>query len=267
VAPSRGACIDHPNDSDVDALVKLLDRSTPTNQLSPRTLREMVPDTDPGDGPCRICDATYTYNGITRHLRRCVAEQAGDDAPSWIHLRFKSFTTASKPHWLHLLANPEAPLRRLDDHLREVWYFGTTVSTRLAISTETHSRRPNPEDPSDEAVDEMTEPMSEILEPNPEFNYFYAPQRSRLMLLGKVYSEGLPPPKTFRKTSPEADVHTLARNESIHTSCDNCEAPDANYRCFDCFVPRWICQNCRTDHPDDHRLYEHKNTPLMRILG
>ena len=110
----------------------------------PARHKAMFPDTDPSDGTCRICDGTYTYNGICRHLRRCAADQEDPDAAGpWIYLRYKSYAPSSKPCWLHLLANPEAPLSRLDDHIRDAWYLSNECTTRLIISNQTYARGPS----------------------------------------------------------------------------------------------------------------------------
>ena len=108
--------------------------------------------------------------------------------------------------------------------------------------------------------------MKGILEPTPEFKQFYEAGGGRLMLIGKVY-EPLPPPAPLRRAAPDADVYTLGRNEPIALECGACRASDAAYRCRDCLMRRFVCEDCCDDHPEDHRLIEVKNTPLMTTVA
>ena len=79
-------------------------------------------------GKCAICGKSYSKSGISRHLNSCLEKEraAASSAPSRDGLKMKSFHLAIEgrdypDYWLHLEMTSNAPLRVLDQFLRDTW--------------------------------------------------------------------------------------------------------------------------------------------------
>ena len=79
-------------------------------------------------GKCAICGKSYSKSGISRHLNSCLEKEraAASSAPSRDGLKMKSFHLAIEgrdypDYWLHLEMTSDAPLRVLDQFLRDTW--------------------------------------------------------------------------------------------------------------------------------------------------
>ena len=80
-------------------------------------------------GKCAICGKSYSKPGISRHLSSCLEKEraaATNSAPSRGGLKMKGFHLAvegrdSPEYWLHLEVTADAPLRVLDQFLRDTW--------------------------------------------------------------------------------------------------------------------------------------------------
>ncbi|MFP4599481.1 MAG: hypothetical protein ACLFVJ_14575 [Persicimonas sp.] len=171
-----------------------------------------VLDETPGDGTCCICGNSYTYNGMTRHVKKCAVEHlASDNAPEWLHIRLRSFDITLRPaRWLHVLANSAASLQQLDTYLREVWFGGGEKPSEFDIARTIFANEPaelkNPKYP----VEPMTPALGEVLRRGTELRYAYELEKCRSLVDGKIYGH-LPRPRLLEEgVSPTPDIVGLA---------------------------------------------------------
>ena len=79
-------------------------------------------------GKCAICGKSCSKSGISRHLNSCLEKEraAASSAPSRGGLKMHGFHLAIEgrdypDYWLHLEMTSDAPLRVLDQFLRDTW--------------------------------------------------------------------------------------------------------------------------------------------------
>ena len=79
-------------------------------------------------GGCAICGKSYSKSGISRHLNSCLERErtAASSPPSRGGLKMKAFHLAIAGrdlpgYWLHIEMTADAPLRVLDQFLRDTW--------------------------------------------------------------------------------------------------------------------------------------------------
>lgn len=219
-------------------------------------------DREPNEGTCRICEETFTYQGITRHLKNCVNESSAAHDPSeWLHVRFRSAGIATKPYWLHTLVDPVNSLERLDTYLREIWYRTGNDRSEFSLTRTIYSSHPEQTGDRKYPVESMDCRIGDMIEQGTEIRYRFELQSSRSVVRGKVYGR-LPVPDLG---SDEDDwrvpgLLTLARNLVVRFECMHCGDEHADYRCFDCI--NGVCESCEPDHSADHRLLTVRNSPL-----
>ncbi|MFP4599484.1 MAG: hypothetical protein ACLFVJ_14590 [Persicimonas sp.] len=171
-------------------------------------------DDTPGDGTCCLCENSYTYNGMARHVKKCAADHLDSDgAPEWLHIRLRAHDITRDPlRWQHVLANPAASLHQLDTHLREAWFGGSEGLGCFDITRTIYASAPaqlaNPRYP----VEPMTPNLGDVLRRGTELSYMYEVKNFRRFGKAKIYGHLRRPRLHCEDASPTPEIVTLARS-------------------------------------------------------
>ncbi|MFB6375209.1 MAG: hypothetical protein ABEN55_19285 [Bradymonadaceae bacterium] len=249
------------------------------------------------EGTCRICGESWTGQGITSHIKRCVSDHANLGA---VHHGLLVGMRADGPagrYWAYVLVRPEASLATLDAALRELWfaddgapsvfdiegtrYVSSIGETEVSTESEESGEAEAPEksdkaeeseaseeaDESDEmpAIEPMSVDVGATIRPRMDFRYLYDPQDPTEVEL-TVY-DPYPVPDSLLDAESEAEVVVAARNDLEGVSCSSCEN-DPSYVCLACAgtdepeIGPFVCEACRDKHAEhEGELIELVNTP------
>jgi hypothetical protein len=220
------------------------------------------------DGTCRLCGETYTGQGITSHLKRCLADHANQGALHHgllVGVRADGF---GGRYWFYMLVRPEASLFELDAHLRETWLESLGRPSAFEIEGIQYLNTLEAGEVEDDSpVQSMDTDVGAVVRPRTEFDYLYDLQHPDRFEL--VVYDPYPCPSSLVDDPEEADVVTVARNESDEAECATCGG-DAVYICPVCAEADveegfYACETCRDEHDAD--LLPIVNSPRMGIGG
>lgn len=175
-------------------------------------------DNDPNDGTCRICGNSFTYQGMTRHLKRCIGQHAVPrDSSQWLHIRLRLWAIATNSHWVHVLVDPMESLQSLDAYLRQIWcrdHDGLSefdlTRTIYASDLEKIGDRKYP-------VESMDRRIETVIQKGTEIRHSYEVGAERSMVTGKVYGRS-PVPELEPENNPVPGVMTVAYEHEVNSS-------------------------------------------------
>jgi len=244
------------------------------------------------EGMCRVCGESWTGQGITSHIKRCVSDHAELGA---VHHGLLVGARADGPagrYWLYLLVRPEAELAALDAALRERWFEadapsvfeiegtryvrsiggpeGSKVSDDLESSEETDGAVDDETDAPDEQelppIEPMTVDLGAVLRPRMECRYLHDPRDPTEAEL-TVYDPYPVPDAVVEEGNEEADVFVLAQNSLEGVTCSSCDNAPSSV-CLTCAaadepeIGPFVCDECAGKHAEhDGELTELVNTP------
>ena len=234
------------------------------------------------DGQCRICEETYTGQGMSSHIKRCLKDHANLAAIHHGLLVGVRADGEAGRFWMHLLVRPEASLEALDDALREIWFDGGEATSVFDIEqTRYVSTLEEPQAPEEDgapALEPLGVDIGAVIRPRMEFGYLYDPQAPTELEL-TVY-DPYPCPAKLVDDESEADVVVAARNTLEGVACSTCEN-EAGFVCSTCVaadeieevaegddddeeafevVGPFVCEECRAKH-EGHEVRALVNTP------
>lgn len=223
------------------------------------------------DGPCRLCGETYTGQGITSHLKRCLADHANQGALHHGLLVGVRADGYGGRYWLYMLVRPEASLFDLDGHLRATWLESIGRPSAFDIEGRQYPNTLEADEVgSDSPIRSMDTDVGSVIRPRTDFKYLYDLQhRDRFELV--VY-DPYPCPSSLVDDPSEADVVTVARNEAGDAECATCEG-EASLICPACAGADveegfYACESCRDEHDEhDAELLPIVNSPRMGVGG
>jgi hypothetical protein len=201
-------------------------------------------------GNCILCSASLSKRQMLRHLSECAYPEARSVA-AVVQLRVDAPGT---PFWLDVDVKSNAPLRDLDDFLRDIWLecCGHLSSfevdrTRYVVAMSDGFFGPDPNERS------MNARVSAALPPEGStFSYEYDyGSTTRLRL--KVVAHRLAP-------SRKESVRLLARNDDPVWTCEVCQETAAAL-CAYCFQEddAFFCDA----HAGEHNCGEEAITPIV----
>ena len=231
------------------------------------------------DGQCRICEETYTGQGMSSHIKRCLKDHANLAAIHHGLLVGVRADGEAGRFWMYLLVRPEASLASLDEALRGIWFEGGEAPSVFEIEetryVSTLAAPQAPEEEGEPALEPMSTDIGAAIRPRMEFRYLYDPQEpTRLELT--VY-DPYPCPAKLVDDESEADVVVAARNTLEGVACSTCEN-EAGFVCSTCVaadeleeiaeedeeafevVGPFVCETCRAKH-EGHEVRALVNTP------
>jgi hypothetical protein len=178
---------------------------------------------------------------MTRHLQGCQqpvpAASPGAKSAQSFHLVVEG--RYANAYWLHVAVPAEAPLRKLDDFLRDIWLECCGHMSAFTIGGRRYAASPM----ADLQEEGMRAPLGQVLQAGDKFSYEYDYGSTTELALRAV---GLREGATKRGA-----VQLLARNEAPKILCDACKAGRlATQICTECAWKGkgWLCEECATTH-------------------
>jgi hypothetical protein len=182
-------------------------------------------------GHCRLCDEDWKGQGITSHVKRCLAEHANQAAIHHGLLVGARANGHAGRYWLYFLVRPEAPLTELDDYLRGVWFEQNGHPSVFNIEGTPYLSTQSAEEDDEAPVESMEVDVGGVLRPRMDFGYQYNPQCPTEVEL-TVY-DPFPCPAALVDEGSEGYAVTIARSEMGELECSTCGEP-AVYFCASC---------------------------------
>ncbi len=72
-------------------------------------------------GRCFLCGYSTTKGGLTRHLKKHIADRQGDTPLVWLRVMDRAWASAPSAYWLDLEVPADLALTALDGFLRAIW--------------------------------------------------------------------------------------------------------------------------------------------------
>lgn len=205
----------------------------------------------PSIGTCNLCGKDFAKNVISRHLKKCLQEQAPPSPGGktqktfWINVWGKDLPE----YWLHLEVPASAKLADLDQFLREIWLECCGHLSAFTIGGVPYEMDTGMVDamwkdffgPS-QPPQSMNVRLYTILKPALKFEHEYD-FGTTTELAGKVVAEG-------ERPSQSKGIRILARNQPPAIPCSECGKP-ATLVCSQCIYegPKaWLCKKCSRKH-------------------
>lgn len=139
---------------------------------------------------------------------------------------------------MHLAVPVTAPLRKLDDFLRDIWLECCGHMSAFEINGVRYASERIDEEMSTNA------PLSRVLDVETQFFYEYDFGSTTELALKVVALRG--------QGTPKGAVQLLARNEAPQISCSECDAQPATQICAECACngegEGWLCEACAAAH-------------------
>jgi hypothetical protein len=192
---------------------------------------------------------------MTRHLSQCSQTQTpaatGSQAPSpAFHLVVEG---GRKAYWLHLSVPVQAPLRKLDGFLRDIWLECCGHMSAFEISGTRYSCS------AMEGERSMRAPLERVVDVGAKFFYEYdfgSTTELRLAVVG-----------FWDHDKPKSGVKLLARNEPPQIICVQCKTQAATEICGAC-IDAWLCQSCAAEHDCGEDMFlPVVNSPRVGVCG
>ena len=204
----------------------------------------------PSIGTCNLCGKDFAKNVISRHLKKCLQEQAVSTGEKiqktfWINVWGKYLPE----YWLHLEIPASAKLADLDQFLRDIWLEccghlsafkigGTRYELDTGMVDAMWKDFFGPSQPPQS----MNVRLYNILKPGLTFGHEYDFGTTTELSL-KVVAEQ-------EKPGQSKEIRVLARNNTPTIPCAVCGKP-ATLVCSQCIYegPKaWLCKKCSRKH-------------------
>jgi len=223
------------------------------------------------DGTCKLCEETYTKQGMSRHLGSCLPDS--DDGEIH-HLRIAGERRSD--YWLHLAVAGTTLLSALDQFLRDLWVECCNHLSAFTIGDQQYER------PYDEngvggtrRTQSMAVELGSVAAGVDSFSYTYD-FGSETALDVQIVETGGWSLSTLEADGTETGAEgivLLARNHPPDIECETCSAP-ATTICQTCLRDRaadaWLCESCATAHEegcDRPRYLPVVNSPRVGVCG
>jgi hypothetical protein len=209
-------------------------------------------------GNCSLCGASFSKRQMLRHLSECAYPETRSIA-AVVQLRVDAPGT---PFWLDVDVKANAPLRDLDDFLRNIWLeccghlssFEVGRTSYVVLMSDDFFGPARDERSMDARVSAALPPMGSTF----SYEYDYG---STTHLRLKVVAH--------RKVlSRLENVRLLARNDDPVWTCNECEAT-ATAVCAYCFNEddAFFCDAHADEHDCEQAMLPIVNSPRMGVCG
>lgn len=199
---------------------------------------------------CALCGRCLTSRGMNRHLRSCLEKNgsriADQDAkaPGILHLKVHGGHRGS-PYWLHLAADLNTTLRKLDSFLRDIWLECCGHRSAFFEQSPYASREIG-----------MSRHIGRVLGPEGSVSYIYDfGFETQLILDGLGTYPG--------RVKGRNKIALLARNPAPDIPCEACGREQAEYICQECLMEGSegiLCPACMQRHKCDEAF-------LLRVMN
>ncbi|MBD3183913.1 hypothetical protein GF312_16635 [Candidatus Poribacteria bacterium] len=205
-------------------------------------------------GVCKLCEKTYTGQGMTRHLTACLEkEKANDKGKSRIFL----LKAGDGPFWIYFEVNAKSELAEVDVFLRDLWLECCGHMSAFRIGNTDYMSHDDFLDLGEKGMDV---PLEEVIKPGTKFRHEYDFGSTTELEL-ECISE--------RQGKKLKDIVILARNDIPELLCDECGKP-ATQICTECVWEGegFLCESCAEDHEcGEEMMLPVVNSPRMGVCG
>jgi len=203
------------------------------------------------EGKCLYCGQLCDKRSISKHLEKHLAElSAKTEGEEVMHLRVEGGL-----HFLQLLMPASAPLKSLDQFLRDIWLecCGHLSAFRLSGYVQVGMQRK----------------VGDVFRSVEKLNYEYDFGSTTELVVKHIGTHRLPPFPAKER------VRLLSRNEPLAFMCEMCKKKPATHFCtiHNYNEPSLFCDDCTKKHkkvcPDaaDYALMSVCNSPRSGICG
>ncbi|MDP2995818.1 MAG: hypothetical protein Q8N46_11935 [Anaerolineales bacterium] len=213
-------------------------------------------------GTCNLCGKDFAKNAITRHLKKCLQEQAAASTGGktqktfWINV----WGTYLPDYWLHLEVPASAKLADLDQFLRDIWLECCGHLSAFAIGDTRYELDTGMVDamwkdffgPS-QPPKSMNARLYTVLKPGLKFDHEYDFGTTTELSLTVVAEQ--------ERADQSKEIRVLARNNPPDIHCAKCGKP-ATRVCSQCIYegPKaWLCEQ----HAERHKCGEDMFLPVV----
>lgn len=206
-------------------------------------------------GTCNLCGKGFAKNIMSRHLKKCLQEQAASPGGKtqktfWINV----WGTYLPDYWLHLEMPASAKLADLDQFLRDIWLECCGHLSAFSINEQRYEVSVDPDyDYWGERPKNMKSRFYTVLKPGLKFDHEYDFGTTTELSL-KVVAEQ-------ERAGQSKEIRVLARNNPPDIRCFKCDKP-ATQVCSQCIYegPKaWLCEQ----HAERHKCGEDMFLPVV----
>ncbi len=225
-------------------------------------------------GTCSLCNGTFSKAAMAKHLEGCIRRrvegpQAAGSRKSQgkkvLHLVVEGHGLPE--YWMHLQALADAPLKALDDFLRDTWLECCGHLSAFRIRGKTYEL-----DALDELLDDVGEEgegpslrmdvaLGKVLGPGLTFNHEYDFGTTTALKLRVVSAR--------EERARGQSIRLLARNDPPAIACESCGKP-ATQVCSQCICDGggWLCAGCGRTHECEQEMFlPVVNSPRVGMCG
>lgn len=213
-------------------------------------------------GKCEICGATVTKRSMQKHLQACIEQQEAKETstakkPAEDVRLFHILVEGYSPYWLHIEAEADTTLKKLDAFLRDTWLECCGHLSAFHLGGRSYMSNT-----TGLGGKSMNAKLSAVLAPGVVMSHEYdfgTTTELRLAVLGE---------RTGR--AGREPVRLLARNDPPATVCQECGQP-ATQVCTECLWEDgggWFCEECAAEHEHDEDMFlPVVNSPRVGMCG
>lgn len=173
------------------------------------------------DGTCRLCEEEWKGQGITSHVKRCLAEHANLAAVHHGLLLGIRADGLGGRYWMYLMVRPEASLAKLDAFLRQTWIPDCDQASVFEIDESQYLSTVSPDDSPEGDIQGLEIDIGAVLRPRMELSYLFDPMHPTELEI-TVY-DPYPCPEALVPEDGDPDVVLVARNDEPTIECSTCE--------------------------------------------
>lgn len=212
-------------------------------------------------GKCELCGATVARQSMKNHLQSCIEQQEAEKTsmakkPAEDVRLFHILIEGYSPYWLHIEAEADTTLKKLDAFLRDTWLecCGHLSAFRIGGQSYVYNT-------SFLSGKSMNAKLSAVLAPGVVMSHEYD--------FGTITELGL---KVLGERTGHArsnPVRLLARNDPPANVCQEC-GQSATQVCTECLWEDegWFCEECAAKHEhDDDMFLPVVNSPRVGMCG
>lgn len=215
-------------------------------------LRESNMEYQTPKAKCRLCDADFTRQGLSRHIKSCLTRHFRKPSKTKTrNLLYLNIYDASNPdYFLHLLVVGNSTLKNLDAFLREIWLECCGHMSSFSYQRWGEEIR-------------LNHRVEDILIPGVKLIYQYDfGSTTELVIKSMEHYTGT--------TDANKKIQIVSRNAPPLFPCDQCGEKPAVQICSECQWDEtgWLCEACAQSHGcDDEMFLPVVNSPRTGVCG